>query len=121
MLRRWTLSVKTEPTQPFTLAELTLDYARRQAFLAGRELKLTGLEYRLLVELSMHAGQARSHAELLRSVWGPGNSGRTGAVRTVIKQLRSKLGDDADAPTYIHNQPGYGYRMQDPDPTDQAQ
>ena len=118
VLRRWTMSVRTEPERPFVLHELILDYERRQASIGDRVLDLTQLEYRMLVELSIHAGQARSHAELLRVVWGPGHSGRSGAVRTVVKQLRRKLGDDAAAPSYIINEPRYGYRMPKPEPTD---
>ena len=116
VLRRWTMSVTAEPAQPFTLFELSLDYAQRRVSLAGSELRLTELEYRMLVELSVHAGQARSHAQLLRAVWGPGHSRRSGAVRTVVKQLRRKLGDDAGEPAYIINEPRYGYRMPKPEP-----
>ena len=118
VLRRWTMSVTAKPDRPFALAELTLDYVGRRATIAGQELQLTELEYRLLVELTMHAGEARSHAELLRAVWGPGHSGRSGAVRTIVKQLRRKLGDDARNPAYIINEPRYGYRMPKPEPTD---
>ncbi len=114
VLRRWRMSVTTEPAQPFALFDLTLDYALRRVALGGEELHLTELEYRMLVELALHAGQARSHTELLRAVWGPGHSGRSGAVRTIVKQLRRKLGDDADHPTYIINEPRYGYRMPTP-------
>jgi len=120
VLRRWTMSVTAEPVRPFALFELSLDYAQRRVSLAGRELQLTELEYRMLVELSLHAGQARSHAELLRAVWGPGHSGRSGAVRTVVKQLRRKLGDVASNPTYIINEPRYGYRMPKPELTNEA-
>ena len=32
-------------------------------------------------------------------------------MRTVVKNLRRKLPDDADSPTYIFKEPGVGYRM----------
>ena len=32
-------------------------------------------------------------------------------VRTVVSSLRRKLGDDADNPAYIFNEPRVGYRM----------
>ena len=32
-------------------------------------------------------------------------------MRTAAKQLRRKLGDDANNPTYILNEPRVGYRM----------
>ena len=65
----------------------------------------------MLFELSVNAGRVMTHAELLERVWGPAHSGRTGAVRTVVKNLRRKLSDDADNPAYIINEPRVGYRM----------
>ena len=38
-------------------------------------------------------------------------SGDSRRVRTAAKQLRRKLGDDANNPTYILNEPRVGYRM----------
>ena len=32
-------------------------------------------------------------------------------MRNIIKRLRRKLGDDANNPTYILNEPRVGYRM----------
>ena len=48
---------------------------------------------------------------LQAKVWGLEHSGRPGAVRTFVKNLRRKLGDDADTPTYIFTEPRVGYRM----------
>ena len=48
---------------------------------------------------------------LLRRAWGLRNSGDSRRVRTAAKQLRRKLGDDANNPTYIFTEPRVGYRM----------
>ena len=114
VLRRWAASGSAEPPEPYTSGELMVDYARRRVTLAGRPVELTGNEYRTLFELSANAGHVLTHAELLQRVWGPAHSGRTGAVRSIIKTLRRKLGDDAASPTYIFNQPRIGYRMVTP-------
>ncbi len=66
----------------------------------------------MLVELSVNSGRVLSHAQLLQRVWGPGHSGRPGAVRTVVKNVRRKLGDDATHPRYILSEPRVGYRME---------
>ena len=110
-----------EPSGAYRWGALTIDYPERQVTLDGRPLELTYLEHRLLVELSLHAGRVCSHAELLPRVWGPAHSGRSGAVRTLVKQLRRKLGDDAEEPTYIFNVPRLGYRMLEPDPPDASE
>ncbi len=111
VLRRWTASGSAAPSEPYASGELAVDYAGHRVTLAGRPVQLTDIEYRTLVELSANAGRVLTHGELLRRVWGPAHSGRTGAVRSVIKNLRRKLGDDAASPAYIFNQPRVGYRM----------
>ena len=111
VLRRWTATGSAEPPEPYAVGELTVNYTERRVSLAGRPVQLTDIEYRMLFELSVNAGRVLAHAELLQRVWGPAHSGRTGAVRSVIKNLRRKLGDDADNPAYIFNEPRVGYRM----------
>ena len=101
-----------EPSEPFVLGELTIDYAERRVTLAGRTVQLTAIEYGLLFELSVNAGRVLTYDRLLRRVWGLRRSGDSRRVRTAAKQLRRKLGDDANNPTYILNEPRVGYRME---------
>ena len=42
-----------------------------------------------------------TYEQLLQRVWGARDSGNIRPMRTVIKKLRRKLGDDAANPTYI--------------------
>ena len=37
------------------------------------------------------------------------------ALRSLVRNLHRKLGDDADEPDYILNEHGIGYRMPGPD------
>ena len=101
-----------EPSEPFVLGELTIDYAGRRVSVAGRPAALTAIEYGLLFELSVNAGRVLTYDRLLRRVWGLRRSGDSRRVRTAAKQLRRKLGDDANNPTYILNEPSVGYRME---------
>ena len=101
-----------EPSEPYVFGELTIDYAERRATLAGRPVQLTAIEYGLLFELSANAGRVMTYDRLLRRVWGLRGSGDSRRVRTAAKQLRRKLGDDANNPTYILNEPRVGYRME---------
>ena len=100
-----------EPSEPYVLEELTIDYAERRVTLAGRPVQLTAIEYGLLFELSANAGRVLTYDRLLQRVWGLRRSGDSRRVRTAAKQLRRKLGDDANNPTYILNEPRVGYRM----------
>ena len=101
----------SEPSEPYVLGDLTIDYAERRVSLAGRPLPLIAMEYRLLAELSANAGRLLTYEHLLERVWGEKSSGDVRPMRTIVSKLRRKLGDDADNPTYIFTEPRVGYRM----------
>ena len=102
--------------RPFRVGELEIDRAKRRVTLAGRPVRLTATEYRLLHALSLDAGGATTYEDLQRRVWGPGK-GDPQAVRSAITKLRRKLGDDARNPRYVLGERGLGYRMPEPDET----
>ena len=52
---------------------------------------------------------------LLERVWGPEHSGNRRIVRTYVKRIRRKLGEDANNPEYIFNEPWVGYCKVRPD------
>ena len=95
----------------FLLGDLAIDYDRHQVHLAGRPVDLTATEYRLLCELSANEGRILTYEELMRRVWGKMNSRDRRVVRTHIKRLRQKLGDDVKTPNYVITEPRLGYRM----------
>ena len=103
--------VASEPSEPYVLGDLTIDYAERRVTLAGRPLPLIAMEYRLLAELSANAGRLLTYEHLLERVWGEKSSGDVRPKRTIVRKLRRKLGDDADNPIYIFTEPRVGYRM----------
>ena len=99
--------------EPFVLGDLTIDYERRLVTLAGRPLELTATEYELLRTLSVNAGRVVTYEVLLRQAWGE-RRGVPAHVRTFVKRLRRKLGDDAARPAYILTEHRVGYRMPAP-------
>ena len=110
-MRRRLTQIQGEPSEPFALGDLTIDYAERGVSVAGSRVHLTPIEYGLLFELSVNAGRVLTHDALLQRVWGHNHSGGRSAVRTAVKRLRRKLGDDAGNPKYILAEPRVGYRM----------
>ena len=101
----------SEPSEPYALGDLVIDYAQRIVTLGGSELSLVSLEYRMLVELSANAGRVLTYGHLLRRLWDGRSDGDLRPMRAIISRLRRKLGDDADNPTYIFTEPRVGYRM----------
>ncbi|WP_419948370.1 winged helix-turn-helix domain-containing protein [Candidatus Palauibacter sp.] len=67
------------------------------------------------VDFQPQPGRVVTTEALLRQVWGRRHAQDTGRVRTALKKLREKLGDDAAAPTYIFTERGVGYRCAPPD------
>ena len=63
----------------------------------------------------VNAGRVVAMETLLRQVWQSRDPDDTDRVRTVVKKLRAKLGDNAAAPTYIFTERGVGYRAEAPD------
>ena len=96
---------------PFALGDMTIDYVQRRVEISGQPVHLTPIEYELLRVLSLNSGRVLTHELLLRRVWRVTNSGDPQVVRTHMRRLRRKLGDDADSPTYIFTEPRAGYRM----------
>ena len=105
-----------EPLESFTLGDLSIDYFHRRVSVGGRQVHLTPIEYDLLRVLSVNSGRVLSHDQLLRRVWHITTAGDPQVVRTHLRRLRRKLGDDADNPSYIFTEPGVGYRMLEGEP-----
>ena len=105
---------RTEEPESFRHGELEIDYERRRASVAGREVELTATEFDLLRILSLNVGRVVAGEVLLQRIWpGRGREG-TNVVRTFVGTLRRKLGEDAANPAWIVNERGVGYRMPRP-------
>ena len=106
-------ALRKKPEQPmsFELGDLAINFTERSVAVAGEMVELTPTEFRLLAELSSKAGTAMDHDYLLQRVWGTDQPGDVRRMRTVVKNLRQKLGDDARNSRYIATVPHVGYRM----------
>ena len=96
---------------PFVLGDLTIHFADRRVSVGSKEISLSATEYKVLYELANHAGMVMTHDQILQRVWGEDYSGEVELVRSFIRNLRHKLGDDARNPTYVFTEPQVGYRM----------
>jgi two-component system, OmpR family, KDP operon response regulator KdpE len=99
----------------FSVGELKVDLVRRQVLVAGQEVHLTPIEYKLLAALVKHAGRVITHRQLLREVWGPQSSDQTQYLRVYMGQLRHKLEQNPSRPQFLTTEPGVGYRLKTPE------
>ncbi|MYD35539.1 MAG: response regulator [Dehalococcoidia bacterium] len=113
-LRRSPPGSKAAGNKTFQLRNMLINFDERTVYVAGRPIQLTLTEYKLLTELSRSAGRVLMHDMLLHRVWGSDYAGDPQLVRSHIKSLRQKLGDDARNPSYIFTEHGVGYRMAKP-------
>ena len=95
----------------FRNGDLVIDYAAGRAYLAGQELKLTPIEYRLLCLLAQNVGKVLTHKYITQKIWGIGWENNIASLRVFMATLRKKLETSQDSPTYIQTQIGVGYRM----------
>jgi two-component system phosphate regulon response regulator PhoB len=99
---------EVDPTRPIEFGLLRVDRDEQRVWVAGSEVTLTPLEYKLLVTLHDRRDQVQSRDTLLSDVWGISADVTTRTVDTHVKRLRSKLGDAAD---YVQTVRGVGYRF----------
>jgi two-component system, OmpR family, KDP operon response regulator KdpE len=95
----------------FSVGDLSVDLARRYVHVAGQQIHLTPIEYRLLTTLIRHAGKVMTHNQLLTEVWGPNQTEQSHYLRVYAAQLRRKLEADPAQPRYLLTEPGVGYRL----------
>jgi two-component system phosphate regulon response regulator PhoB len=95
-------------TKPIEFGVLRVDRESERVWVAGQEVTLTPLEFKLLVTLHDRRAQVQSRDALLSDVWGISADVTTRTVDTHVKRLRNKLGDVAD---YVQTVRGIGYRF----------
>lgn len=98
-----------------SVGPLQIDLPRRQVTLAGTEIRLTPIELKLIILLCRNAGKVLTHRQILKQVWGPGQTAETHYVRVYMAQLRRKLEADPTRPQLLLTEPGVGYKLRDPD------
>ena len=101
--------------ETFFLDDLAVHYEERRVTMGGSPVRLTATEFKLLHMLTEHAGRVLTYEALIHRLWNGTDSGDPDRVRTFIKQLRRKLGDDPAHPRYILNERGIGYRIPKPE------
>ncbi len=95
----------------FESHDLCVDMEKRLVIVAGAEVHLTPIEYRLLTSLIAHAGKVLTHRMLLREVWGPGYAEEVHQLRVHMANLRRKIETNPNQPRHILTEQGVGYRL----------
>ena len=79
----------------------------------GKEVHLTPIEYKLLVQLVDNAGKVLTHSFINKQVWGYSNVEEPQSLRVFMANIRRKIEKDTTHPRYILTEVGVGYRFVD--------
>ncbi len=93
---------------------IKIDQPRHTVSVAGREIHLTPIEFRLLLELARQPGRVRTHRQLLVAVWGPNAAEQTQYLRVHMGAVRRKIEADPARPQWLLTEAGVGYRLREP-------
>lgn len=97
--------------EEFSSGPLKVNLTSRRVFIENREVRLTSVEYKLLMALVEHAGQVVTHRQLLAAGWGPDHRNQMEYLWVYMGHLRRKLEPDPTHPKIFQTEVGVGYRL----------
>ena len=99
------------PGATMAAGEFVLDLPAQAVRQAGRPVRVTQTEFRLLFALVRRRGAVASREELLREVWDSNGSLTGRVVDTHVARLRRKLEENPRQPRHILTALAAGYRF----------
>ena len=94
-----------------TCKDLQIDFVARTIKKNGDILKLTTTEYNLMALFFKNEGKVLTHQQILHEIWGVGFQAETQYLRVYMAQLRKKIEENPNHPTYIITESRVGYRF----------
>ncbi len=96
----------------FTIGELEIRYDSRRVFLGKEEIRLTQTEYNIVAFLSEHVGKVMTYSSIIRAVWREcQDEGNIKRLQVNMANIRKKFGSRPGEASYIINELGVGYRL----------
>jgi two-component system alkaline phosphatase synthesis response regulator PhoP len=92
-------------------ADLSVNFPRHEAYLSGKSLNLTPVEFKLLGVLIREPNRVFSRTQLIEKVLGYDFDGFDRTIDVHILNLRRKLEPDPSQPQYIKTVYGSGYKF----------
>ena len=100
------------PGGKFTVGGLVIDYDARRVYIDGEQIKLTQTEYNIVAFLSENCGKMMTYAAIIKAVWREyPNEASVKKLQVNMANIRKKFGAHPGEMSYITNELGVGYRM----------
>lgn len=104
----------SESSAQIAVDGLCINRDSRAVTVDDRPVRLTPIEYSILLYLMEHKGCVVPVEDLFRAVWNEDfMPGSNNTVMVHIRHLREKIGDDAQNPRFIRNVWGVGYIIEE--------
>ncbi len=101
----------TNVNRPYKAGDLVIDFEKRLVTVAGVEIHLTRVEYKIVSLLAQNSGRVMTYDTLIDQVWGPYADDNNRILRVNMANIRRKIEENPGEPQYIFTELGVGYRM----------
>lgn len=116
-LRRYTLlgSLGQESTQIYQAGGLIINDETKEVSVDGEMLKLTPIEYNILLLLVKNQGRVFSINQIYENIWNEDAIGADNTVAVHIRHIREKIEINPKDPRYLKVVWGVGYKIEKQD------
>lgn len=113
-LRRYTQlgSQKPEEDEIYEIGGLRIDDLRKEVFVDGKTVKLTPIEYNILLLLVKNCGRVFSINQIYEAIWNEEAIGADNTVAVHIRHIREKIEINPKDPRYLKVVWGVGYKVE---------
>ena len=113
-LRRYTKlgNLPAEDSQVYRTGGLMVDDDRKEVTVDGEPVKLTPIEYNILLLLVKNQGKVFSISQIYESIWNEDAIGADNTVAVHIRHIREKIEINAKEPHYLKVVWGIGYKVE---------
>lgn len=112
-LRRYTQLVNmcANISNIYKVDELEIDDISKKVSIAGREVKLTPIEYKILRLLVQEKGKVLSISQIYEAIWHMQAIGADNTIAVHIRHIREKIESNPKKPRYLKVVWGTGYKV----------
>ena len=99
-------------SQKVVVGDLEIDDETKEVTIAGELIKLTPIEYNILLLLAKNAGKVFSIDEIYEQIWNEEAIGADNTVAVHIRHIREKIELNHKEPRYLKVVWGVGYKIE---------
>lgn len=113
-IRRYTSlgSMMQENQAKFSVGGLSIDDDTKEVFVDGEAVKLTPIEYNILLLLVKNQGRVFSIDQIYENIWNESAVGADNTVAVHIRHIREKIEINPKEPRYLKVVWGVGYKVE---------